>query len=99
MEKKPIKYFLTLTKSKKMICSIIFIILLNIFSSYFSLIPAYLTQIIFDKVIKEFDFKLLVIILVLLITFFLISGLLNVINTSFYVKVLNASSLTFRKSI
>ena len=37
------------------------------------------------------------IILVLLLAFFLINGLLNVVNTFFYVKVLNATSLVFRR--
>ncbi|OPA74073.1 hypothetical protein BVG16_25320 [Paenibacillus selenitireducens] len=97
MKKRPISYFFSQVRSKKFIISIIALIILNIFTSYFSLIPVYLIQIIFDKIISNFDFNQLFRIIVLLILFFLLYGILNIITTLFYVKILNSSSLIFRK--
>ncbi|MEK3833396.1 ABC transporter ATP-binding protein [Paenibacillus sp. FSL R7-0128] len=96
MRIQPIMYFLKILKSRKFVFSVIFLIFLNTFTSYLSLVPAYLTQIIFDDVIVSFNLKLLLKVIFLLCSFFVVSGILNIFNTLFYVKLLNSSSLKFR---
>lgn len=96
MENRPILFFLTVLKSKKFIFSIIVLILVDTFLSYLSLVPTYLIQLIFDKVIVNFDFKLLLKVIIFLAIFFIFSGYLSVFNTQFYIKILNSSSIKFR---
>ncbi|WP_406879523.1 ATP-binding cassette domain-containing protein [Paenibacillus barengoltzii] len=83
-------------KSRKFYISTIILVFLNLIASYFSLIPAYITQQIFDQMMTNFNFNYLLIIISLLFVFFLCHGFISILNTLYYVKQLNYSSLTFR---
>lgn len=96
MKKNPIQFFIESMKSRKFWLYLTFLITLNLISAFFSLIPAYLTQLLFDEIIDDFKISSLFIIMLLLLTFFLIYGLISIFNTYFYIKQLNVTSIHFR---
>lgn len=96
MRKKPIKHFLYLIYSRKVLFSILILIILSIISSYFSLVPAYLIKMIFDEISVSFEVGLLIKVLSSLIAFFVVSSGLNLFNTFCYIRLLNSASQKYR---
>ncbi|MEK5358122.1 ABC transporter ATP-binding protein [Paenibacillus sp. FSL L8-0709] len=96
MGKKPIKEFLMHIYSKKVLFSIILLVVLSISLAFFSLVPAYLIKVIFDEISVSFKLNLLIKIISILIVFFVASSALELFNTYFYVKLLNSTTQIYR---
>ncbi|MCM3205986.1 ATP-binding cassette domain-containing protein [Paenibacillus illinoisensis] len=92
----PLRNFISVVGSKKMIIAFILLTIMSSLVSFISLIPAYFIKIIFDNISHQFDMVYLFQIIMIFIVFFLITSVLEILNTYFYIKSLNSTSLIFR---
>lgn len=92
----PLKNFISVVGSKKLTIVFILLTIMSSLVSFISLIPAYFIKIIFDNISHQFDMVYLFQIIMIFIAFFLITSILEILNTYFYIKSLNSTSSIFR---